>query len=199
MKNNVYTQEYIDKRHLVSDDFYDILERKDFIDKQTIIKDLTRLIEKDPFFFESYTELYKLLKVTENTEQAKNIIENGYSKCKDYLINETGGIERNISYSYVDNRHILRVFFHFGEYLWENLKKSEGLEIFRTIFAMDPEDKMGIRYFILAILMNLSFKDFNRRFIKKGYFSNKIETWFKRHYKKFYEDFSYWDRNYNLA
>ena len=48
-------------------------------------------------------------------------------------------------------------------------------------------------YFVLAIMMGMSFQGFMERFDRDGYYDNDISEWFDKNHKKFPAEFGWWD------
>jgi len=58
----------------------------------------------------------------------------------------------------------------------------------------NPGDDVGARHLILAIKMNMSFDDFEKRFNKGGYYDSEMMEWFDKNYKKFPDEFDWWEK-----
>ncbi len=51
---------------------------------------------------------------------------------------------------------------------------------------------IGARDYILAIRMNMSFGQFEKRFNKDGYYDSELIKWFDKNHKKFPDEFDWW-------
>ncbi len=77
--------------------------------------------------------------------------------------------------------------------LWDQGKTDEALEMFRKLLRTNPSDNAGVRYYILAIRLNMSLEKFEKKFDKGGfYLATEIDRWFEENSKKFPDEFEWW-------
>ena len=62
----------------------------------------------------------------------------------------------------------------------------------------NPGDNVGARDNILAIRMNMTFNEFEKKFNKGGYYDNKLTDWFAKNYKKYPDEFDWWEKAVNF-
>ena len=77
---------------------------------------------------------------------------------------------------------MLRTFVNKAVSLWKDKKNDEALVLFRKLLKTNPGDNPGVRNYILAIRMNMSFGDYENRFNKGGYYDMETVDWFDENY-----------------
>jgi len=89
---------------------------------------------------------------------------------------------------------LLRTFVNKAVSLWKDKKNDEALVLFRKLLKTNPGDNPGVRNYILAIRMNMSFAEYENRFNKGGYYNMESVEWFDENYKKFPDEFGWWEK-----
>ncbi|RUM31311.1 MAG: ATP-dependent protease, partial [Aquifex sp.] len=85
-------------------------------------------------------------------------------------------------------RHIIKAILEAGIMFWEIGEIDRALEVLKTLYRLDPDDPIGVRYYILAILEGMGFEEFELTFGKNGgYDKESLEKWFKNHGEKLKE------------
>lgn len=185
--------EFIDTEHFIEpqyDEFMDNLP--DNMEKA--IKRLKYFIQKDPYFFEPYLSLYELYYQNNMRKKAQEILDQGYKKAVEYIKDEKGNLPKKLRWGFLTNRHIIRILHNKALVLWNQRKTNESLELLRTILKLNPLDNSGVRYYILAIRMNMTFAEFQKRFDKDGFYDSSIDEWFDSNYKSFPDEFDWWEK-----
>jgi hypothetical protein len=185
--------EFVDKDHPIQSQYDKFLDDPPETTQQ-IIKRLKYFIQKDPYFFESYLSLYELYYKKGMLKKAAEIIDYGYQKALSYIKDDKGNMPKKLRWGFFENRHIIRLFVNKAVDLWKKKKTKEALELFRTILNLNPEDNPGVRYYILAIRMNIPFGDFEERFDQGGYYDDSIDEWFRTNHKSFPDEFDWWEK-----
>ncbi len=150
-----------------------------------LIKALRELIEEDPYYLETYIFLAEIMENEGNVKEAERILLEGYEKAME-LIGSGGKLPSRVPWKYPTNRHILKLLTEVGIMFWELGELDKSLEILKMVYKLNPTDEQGVRYYILGILENLDFEEFERTFTKEGeYDKSSLEKWFIAHKEKF--------------
>jgi len=186
-------REYVDRDHDVMGDYYDLCERYNRKTAKTIKKQLKRLIEKDPDFLDSYLLLYQILQDEGDLSEAEKILDDAYERALKLITDKKGNWPDVLEWGWLENRHIIRTILNKAISLWKNGERDNALDLFRKLLKTNPADNVGARHYILAIRMNMSFEKFEKRFNKGGYYDMELMDWFDRNYKKFPDEFGWWE------
>ncbi len=187
-------REYVDKDHKVMNIYYDLCERYNGRNAKSIKKQLKQLIEKDPDFLDSYLLLYEILQDEGNLSEAEKVLNDAYERALKLITDKKGNWPDILEWGRLRNRHIIRTILNKAIWLWENKKIDNALDLFRKLLKTNPGDNVGARYYILAIRMNMSFEEFENRFNKEGYYDMELSDWFDENYKRFPEEFDWWEK-----
>jgi len=187
--------EFIDiDRFEISEEYYEFLEDPVADDYKKSEKILKNMIKQDPYFFDPYTVLHEYYLNENKAQQAFNLMLEGYQKAKE-LIEKNGKFPNSLKWGFIENRHIIRVIFNFAILLWSSNKKNDALEILQKLLKSNPDDNVGARFSILAILKGFkSQEDLEKQFDEgDGYIDwESQEKWFIDNYRK-YKEFAKWD------
>jgi len=187
--------EFVDKpRYYVKDEYYDFLDSKDSENIKKSIKILEKMIQKDPNFFDPYISLAEYYYMDNEAKKAEEIILKGYSKAIQ-LITKDGKFPERLEWGWIENRHIIRIIFHYGMLLWEKGKKEEAIKVFNRLLEMNLNDNIGARYAIAGILEEFCcMKEMEEKFASKYGFIDAVkqEEWFRKVIKKYPKYFDWW-------
>lgn len=186
--------EYLDKDHKVMSDFYDLCETYNGDNTMSVKRQLENLIKKDPDFLDSYLFLREILQEKSNSGEAKKLLDDAYRRAVELITDKKGNWPDVLEWAYLENRHIIRTILNKALSLWENEETDDALELFRKLLKTNPGDNVGARDYILAIRMDMSFEDFERRFNKGDFYDNDMINWFEKNYKKFPDEFDWWEK-----
>lgn len=187
-------REYVDKEHEVMHVYYDLCERYDRRNVKTVKRQLKKLIEKDPDFLDSYLLLYQILRDEGDLSEAEKILNEAYKRALKLIIDKEGNWPDILDWMWLENRHIIRTILNKAISLWESGERDSALDLFRKLLKTNPGDDVGARDYILAIRMNMSFEEFEKRFNKGGYYDSELLEWFDENYKKFPDEFDWWEK-----
>jgi tetratricopeptide (TPR) repeat protein len=188
-------REYVDKDHAVTLAYYNLCDDVyDGRNAKTIKRQVKRLIEKDPDFLDSYLLLYELLKNEGKLQEAEKVLNDAYERAITLITDKKGNWPDVLEWGWLENRHIIRTILNKAISLWNSGDVDNALELFRKLLQTNPNDNVGARDFILAIRMNMSFEEFERQFNKGGYYDTDLVEWFERNYKKFPDEFGWWEK-----
>jgi hypothetical protein len=104
------------------------------------------------------------------------------------LIEKNGKFPDILRWGFIENRHIIRVIFNFATLLWLADKKDDALEILLKLYKSNPDDNVGARYSILAILEGFESQEHLEEEFDSGdgYVDwQKQEEWFVKNHKKY--------------
>lgn len=187
-------REFVDKDHRVMDAYYDLCERYTGRNAKTIKGQLRRLIEKDPDFLDSYLLLHQILQDEGNFLEAEKILDQAYGRAIELITDKKGNWPDILEWSWLENRHIIRTILNKAILLWISKETDRALDLFRKLLKTNPGDNVGARDYILAIRMDMSFEEFERRFNKGGFYDIELVEWFDKNYRKFPDEFDWWEK-----
>lgn len=144
--------EFIDKdRFEVNELYWEFIESPDADNVKKSIKVLNGIIKKDSDYFDPYITLHEYYLMDRDFKNAAKIIETGFKRAID-LINNNGRFPDQLSWGFIENRHIIRMIFNFAMFVWANGDKDIALNIFMELLKSNHDDNIGARYSIVAIL-----------------------------------------------
>lgn len=183
---------YDTDRYKVNQMYWDFLNSKDK-DSSKNIKSLKKIIKKDPYFFDSYISLHEYYYANNDLENAAKILNTGYGKAMD-LVLKNGRFPDELEWGYIENRHIIRMIFHFGMFLWEIEEKEDALEVFMQLLKSNVNDNIGARYAIVAMLEGFeSMGEYEEKFMSGfGLDAMAVEEWFNEASKKHKKVIGWW-------
>lgn len=189
-ENNGY-YEFIDKdRFEISEAYYEFLESPDRDDYKKSEKILLALIKKDPYFLDTYTSLHEYYLANNQGKKAFDIMLKAYDKAIFLVINKNGKFPDSLPWGFVENRHIIRAMFNFAAILWLNRDTKNAMPIFKTLLKSNPNDNIGARYMIIAILEKIkSLYHFEEKF---GSDWQAQEEWFTKAAQKHKNIIGWW-------
>lgn len=187
-------KEYIDKDHRVMNTYYDLCERYDGRNVKSMKKQLKQLIEQDPDFLDSYILLCEILEGEGDDAEAEKLLDKAYDRAVRLITDKNGNWPDVLEWGWLENRHIIRAILNKAISLWNNNEIDGALDLFRKLLKTNPRDNVGARDYILAIRMNMSFEDFEKRFNKGGFYDMELSDWFDKNYKSFPDEFDWWEK-----
>jgi tetratricopeptide (TPR) repeat protein len=185
---------YDTDRYEVNQMYWDFLDSNEKnVEKN--IKTLKKIIKKDSNFFDSYISLYEYYYANNDLENAAKILNSGYDKAIKLVLNNDR-FPDELEWGYIENRHIIRMIFHFGMFLWEIEEQKEALGIFMQLLKSNINDNIGARYAIVAMLEGFeSMGEYEEKFMSSSGFgldAMAIEKWFNEASKNHKEVIGWW-------
>ena len=178
-------KEFVDKEREVSKKLPKVIKTYKF-NIPKLIKSLKELIQEDPYYFESYIFLAEILENEGNFKEAERILLEAYEKAMELLRSKDGKLPERLEWKHPTNRHIIKLLVETGITLWEVGELDKALEILKMVYKMNPSDEPGVRFYILGILENMDFEEFESVFTKEGdYDRDSLERWFEQRKEKF--------------
>jgi len=174
--------------------YYDLCERYDGRNVKSMKKQLKQLIEQDPDFLDSYILLCEILEGEGNDAEAEKLLDKAYDRAVRLITDKNGNWPDVLEWGWLENRHIIRAILNKAISLWNNNEIDGALDLFRKLLKTNPGDNVGARDYILAIRMNMSFEDFEKRFNKGGFYDMELSDWFDKNYKSFPDEFDWWEK-----
>ena len=187
-------REYVDRDHEVMDTYYDLCERYTGRNAKTIKKQLEELIKRDPDFLDSYIFLYRILFRENKAKEAKKVLNEAYERAVKLITDENGNWPDILEWGWLENRHIIRAILNKGVLSWGSNDTECAITIFRNLLKTNPCDNPGVRFYILAIRMGISFRKFEKRFNRGGFYHQDLLEWFEENYQKFPDEFGWWEK-----
>ena len=183
-------REFTDKDHGVMQKYYDICER-DSRDIRSVKTEMMKLIQEDPNFLDSYLYVCEILHSEGKYSEEEKLLDEAYSRAISVITDRQGNWPDVLEWGWLENRHIIRTLINKGVSLWNKGKTEDALEFFRKILKSNPGDNGGVRYFILAIRMGMTYKEYEKRFDRGGYYNMDIVNWFDENFSKFPDEFDW--------
>jgi len=109
-------REFIDKDHKVMGLYYGICEKYNGSNAKSTEKNLKKLIDEDPDFFDSYLLLYDILQDEGSLSEAEELLDDAYDRARALITDKEGNWPDNLEWGWLENRHTC-----FGE---ENILKN---------------------------------------------------------------------------
>ena len=190
-------REFIDEEHQIEDKYFKIIDKYTGKNDQYIIPKLNKLIEMDPFYFDSYNFLVDFYYSRCEIEKGNKIINQASKNALQRILDRKGNWPDRLEWGWIENRHIIRAIVNQAILYWKIEKTEKALNLFRNLLRTNPNDNVGARYYILGIRLNISFTDFELRFNKNGFYDFDIVKWFDDNYKRFPDEFEWWNKEIN--
>lgn len=187
-------REFVDKDHQVMETYYGICEKYRRSNAKSIKRQLKKLIEKDPDFLDSYLFLYEILQHEGSLSDAEKLLNEAYERALKLIRDKEGNWPDVLEWGWLENRHIIRTILNKAISLWKIGETDSALDLFRKLLRTNPGDNAGARWYILAIRMNMSYEGFEKHFNKGGYYDSELMEWFDKNYKKFPDEFDWWEK-----
>lgn len=188
-------REFVDIDHKIVDEYYDLCDKYNSKSNKKILKGkLQKLIEKDPDYFDTYIMLYNILQNEGKNKNAEDILNTAYEKAIKKITDKKGNWPDILEWHWLENRHIIRTILNKAIDLWIKNDTEQSLDLFRKLLKTNPGDNVGARDFILAIKMNMSFNEFEKKFNKGGFYDSDLMDWFDENYKKYPDEFDWWEK-----
>ncbi len=187
-------REFVDKDHQVMDAYYSICKKYKRSNAKFIKRRLEKLIEKDPDFLDPYLFIFEILEDEGNLSEAEKILNEAYERALRLIRDKEGNWPDVLEWGWLENRHIIRTILNKALSLWKSGETDNALDLLRKLLRTNPRDNVGARDYILAIRMNMSFEGFEKRFNKGGYYDSELTEWFDKNYKKFTDEFDWWEK-----
>ena len=184
--------EFIDKDHKVANKYYELIDND--LSPEQLKRSLKRLIDEDPFFFDSYLALVDIFCDEGRFNQARDLLQRAFQKAMMKIVNKEGKWPKIMGWGWLENRHIIRTLDRWATELWGDGKTEEALMILRNLLKSNPADNIGARFSILAIRMNLD-SSYELLFSATlpGYIdAYEISKWFEKYSTRFPEEFDWW-------
>lgn len=188
--------EFIDReRFNINELYWEFLESFEADDVKKSIKALKSMIKKDANYFDPYITLHEYYLMDKDFANAIKIMESGFKRAID-LINNNGRFPDELPWGFMENRHIIRMIFNFGMFVWANEDKDIALNIFMQLLKSNHNDNIGARYSIVAILEGFnSQEEYEEQFLNESGDSleyMKLEEWFYKSAQKHKKIIGWW-------
>ncbi|MFH1142450.1 MAG: tetratricopeptide repeat protein [Candidatus Uhrbacteria bacterium] len=182
--------EYINKGSKIMNEYYDLLESETMSEG-----DLRNLISKDPEFLDPYLVLADLLYEQGKDIEARELLRQAFARAMKIIVDSKGRWPKSVPWGWLENRHIVRAIDRWAHELWEEGRDEYALELFRKLFKSNPNDNIGARYEILALLMGYQPGWAEEMFpAEHPGFVDAIENdkWFQKYAPEYPGEFGWW-------
>ncbi|MEX1212375.1 MAG: hypothetical protein WEA36_06000 [Balneolaceae bacterium] len=185
-------KEFIDKDRPVEADYYQLMDQADSMEVEDFIKALEGLMKEDPYFLDTHLFMVEILNENDEPKKARKLLNEIYDRAIELITDEEGNWPEKLPWGFMENRHIIRTLFNKAVVLWDQKKTNEALDLLRKLLKTNPNDNIGARHYVLAIRLGMSFRKFENRFDRGGYYDSEVNTWFDQNSRKFPEEFGWW-------
>jgi tetratricopeptide (TPR) repeat protein len=188
--------EFVDGDHPAIMRFYALAERYEQSGPSPVVqKGLEELIQRDPDFFDSYLMLAEIRAKQGQRAAAGELLETAYQRALTRILDAKGQWPKSLEWGWMENRHIIRTFLNKAIALWTGGETEAALELFSRLLHSNPNDNAGVRWYILAIRLGMTFTGFEKKFGSQyGYDGMKLIEWFDTNIGKFPDDFDWWQK-----
>jgi hypothetical protein len=112
------------------------------------------------------------------------------------LVMIDGEFPDELLWGFIENRHIIRMIFNYALLMWRMEDKKQAVTLMLQLLRANPEDHIGARYYIVAILEGFeSEEEFEINFMKEDeeYLDwQQQETWFQEKVMKHRKELGWW-------
>lgn len=171
-------------------------------DELTAIKlRLQSLIKKQPDYFDLYLLLGDVLLALGKPEQRDTLFDRGYQRALKLILDGQGQWPDRLEWAFMDNRPLIRMLSNKADLLWhigtvdpESWRKAFG--IYENLLRTNPNDNLGVRYLMLAMLEGMTPDEYGRRFTTWNEYAGEVgngldEPWFAANAPK-HTELSWW-------
>ncbi len=120
--------------------------------------------------------------------QSFNILKKGYERAMKMVMHR-GKFPDVLSWLFMENRHIIRMIYNYALKMWEMGEKNEALRVMQQLLASNPNDNIGARYGIVALLEGYdnvqSWEEVFESDSGYGLDGLAVDEWFNKHTKKY--------------
>lgn len=176
------------------DEYFEYFDKYDFdietlIDEegeQNVIKYLNDLIARGPFLIHSYEKLCLVYSFVGRDIECIIHQDEGVKATYKKIFDDNGKLPELFEYVHLNNRPLIRFLNYHAESLWLIGKTTPAIELFKYLMRSNPNDNIGARYSLLAVLEKIPFRNYRLDFLDENArcSSNEQEKWFEENYKK---------------
>lgn len=194
VKQKTRQKDFVDKSRKIMSKYYDLLEDTEGLPPRQVIKAFKNLVVIDPDFLDPYIVMYECYKEIGRNDKAIKLLNEAYNKALELITDEQGKWPERLEWGWLENRHIIRTILNKALACWDGKENDKSLDLFRKLLRTNPNDNIGARNYILAILEGYkTFESYEEKFVVDGYYdANKCFDWFDENVEKHKEEFKWW-------
>jgi hypothetical protein len=158
---------------------------------------LQSLIKKQPDYFDLYLLLGDVLLILGAPERRDTLFDRGYQRALNLILDDKGRWPNRLEWSYFNNRPLIRMLSNKADLLWQvGLADPESwrkaFAIYENLLRTNPNDNLGVRYLMLAMLERMTPEEFDMRFTTWNEYAGEVsngldEPWFSENAPKHVE------------
>jgi len=152
--------EFTDKERPIARKLRSVLEKYRY-DIPALISSLKKLIDEDLYYLKTYIYLSEILENEGHIKEAEEVLLETYKRAMELIKGNDGKLTDRLSWKHETNKHIIKAILETGIMFWEIGEIDKALETLKMLYKLDPENNMGIKYYILAILEGMGFENLN--------------------------------------
>lgn len=186
-------KEFIDEQRDVAIKFVNLLEQQEELSTQELINNLEQIKQEDPDYLDTWAFLAELYSEIGDEQQAIDNMNDGFMNALELVEGVEGVFPDVLEWGHETNQHIIRMLTEQGKLFWYNEDIVESLDLFRDLLRSNPNDELGVRHYLLAVLLGMQYEDFEDRFNKEEGYDQEVFDWFEDERHSFSEEFEMLD------
>ncbi|MEX2477695.1 MAG: hypothetical protein WD357_04610 [Gracilimonas sp.] len=189
---NYIEDSFVDKNRPVQMKYHELMDKIEAISPDTFIHKIEKLMDEDPDFLDTYLLMHEVYQDNGELKKADRVLDDAYNRATNLITDKKGNWPESLMWGFHENRHIIRTLLNKAIQLWDKSEREEALNLFRKLLKTNPNDNIGARNYILAIRMDMSFEEYEKRFNKGGYYDTDSINWFEENAPKYPDEFGWW-------
>ena len=157
--------------NLVNKYYYDAMDCLQADDAKTAANLLQKALILDRHNIQTILGIAEVYYYKGSKEKACDWIDKGFEEIK----KQFPKWPKRREWADLDNRAYLRVIAHKADYLYDIGEIEKGIELYRLLLKLNPNDNQGIRYLIAGIYKGVSGEEVNKMFDE----GNRNQNWDK--------------------
>jgi len=155
----------------INEYYYDAMDCLSAGDTKTAMDLLQKAIAFDRHSVQTILGIAEVYKYKGDEEKAYSWIGKGFEEIK----RQFPKWPKRMEWGDLDNRAYLRILAHKADYFCDIGKTEEGIELYKLLLKLNPNDNQGIRYLIAGIYKGITGEEVNKMFDE----GNRNQNWNK--------------------
>lgn len=150
---------------------------------------LQTMVKKEPDYLDPYLLLCDVYTRESRYTQADRTLEKAYQRALALILDDHGRWPEEIPWLHLDNRPIVRTLLEKARHLWhagavDPESWRQAFALYENILRTNPNDNVGARYLVLAMLERMTPDQFDERFSRWNEYVGQVsngqdEPWFR--------------------
>ena len=138
--------------------YYDAMEEINAQNLDEAARLLSKALKIDPHYVQTYVGLSSLYRLIGSAEKYREYTIKGYEETKNIFKKWP----KRLSWYDMDNRKYHRAIFYRAGLHLEDGEREAGIELYRQLLKMWPNDNLGVRYYLAAVYQGKSVDDVDK-------------------------------------